>query len=216
MLTLNIHDFDEYRRIYPHLTFRDKQRIYETYYAAYALQNEFAKDIQFINKALQQFVDPFSVVELGGYTGRLAGYVINDQARRVKSWLNLELIPHTSYKHIPGYREQVLACELWRSRESCVCDLFVASHVLEHYSNIETDALLRYLCTENPSFILLISPLWEMGQTWNGYKGAHVLTYGARDIRDKLTEHYKLLDETGSRYSAWDRMNWCSFWKSKT
>ena len=204
--------FDDYRLEYPTMNHTRKQECNRYFYETWPIQNTFMFDYDFILDSLAT-ANPESVVELGGYEGQLA----LESFTRVKTlthWINLELIPHRQVQGLEKYwyRETVLENQVWLTSHKLDCDMFVATHMLEHLSNMECTLLLEWLLQQNVKWLLLVVPTTPKGRLWTGYMGAHVLTYGSDVIKEKLNEKYNLYFER--RYE--DRVNkdggWCSLW----
>ncbi len=218
LMQLNLYDFNKYREIYPQLTFQEKKLIYYGYYKVFSIQNEFAFDWNFItecfNDLTEQGKKPIKIIELGGYEGRLAYEVMNHKYP-VSSWLSLELLSHKIFEGLSNspFKEQVLSCELWQSQINIKTDLFICIHTLEHYSNSECIKLLDYVKQQKPTYLLIIAPIESEGQKWENYFGAHILTLGSNQIKQILSQNYKLLKEQNPIPEQ--HKGWCSLWQLK-
>ena len=200
--------FNFYRFLYPHLTFKEKQTLYQRWYKQYP---EFVAERADIAFALECFSFEIEhVVELGGGTCKLADLVIR-MFNQIQ-WVSYDIIKHklvSSYVH-----EHILSQNLWETDLVIKpVDLFISTHTIEHFSNEEVYELLMYLLHEEPKYILLQSPIEPAGQTWMNYHGAHIYTHGSNRIKMRLSDKYELLKEKPRNKTK--REGWCGFWRYK-
>ena len=191
-------DFNRFRETYPQLTFQDKKRIYTELRELYPRQSEFLHDMEFLIAALPKEPDK-TIVEYGGYGGLMAALFLRENPSW--RWVNIELIPHKPHWLLRGknYVEIVLEKELWQSNFNLKADVFLTEQTIEHLSNGEFGQFVQWLKKQQYPTVMLGSPLATEGQTWQDYYGAHVLTFGTRQVTDLMGPEYKIVQQSKSR-----------------
>jgi len=207
-------DFDGYREKYNGLSFEQLQEYNRMWLKCYPEQKFWHKTfLSFLNDCLKDITlyfnrNTLNVMEFGGYNGELAFNILKENP--CFSWANIEIIKHKQHEGLElyDYQEYVFSSFLWRKKPNVSnCDVFVSSDALEHITNNEFSELLCYVAENKIKFLVLGIPVKVEGQSWKGYYGSHLLTYGSNAIKEKLEKHgYVLVRE--QRKPKWE-----SFWK---
>ena len=206
--------WNEYRKKYPDLTFKEKKRLIEHWYTLYPKQTGYARNLPFfigcIDKVIKQTKRKnLSLVEYGGHDGGLAALVM--QKHNQLNWVNVDIIPHTVKEQLENYnyREHVLEDEFWVEKPSFKnYDVFLSSSTLEHISDEEIIQLFDYIRSQEIKYLILLVTTTPNGSNWENYGGAHVLRTGSTGLKKMLSERgYKLLEDDSQR------IKWCSFWR---
>jgi hypothetical protein len=121
------------------------------------------------------------VVELGGWDGELAALGLSE---RIENWVNYEIcVPATNELLTYDGRYASVALDDWFWNSRYDCDLFVASHVLEHLSLSDVRKTLD--CVKF-WYAYVEAPLGAMPTDWTGYEGSHLLEVGWNGLDDEF------------------------------
>jgi hypothetical protein len=191
MTQLTTLDWDAWRTAYPHLTYTQHQDFYSLVYAQHPEQRHYSTE--HVEQAIEQ-INPRTVVELGGWDGELA-HTMLEQYPDIRLWRNVEICREAAAagedRH-PRY-DAVLTND-WYWNKTWTCDLFVASHVIEHLSRQHLDAMVG---ATNAKALYMDAPLTDQPYQWQGFTGTHILNYGWAGITRTCKTHGYTL--------AWDR-----------
>lgn len=173
--------WDEWRALYPAWGFSEQQAFYDDVFREHRQQQRFD------HGRFGQFLDligrEVSVVELGGWDGEFAATMLA-QYQQITRWENHEVSHAAADASVctdPRYTAVALTDFYWRSKHEC--DLFVASHVLEHLSL--RDVLATFDATTCDHMFLQV-PLGDSAQDWSGYHGSHILEVGWGELKGYL------------------------------
>jgi len=207
-------DFNGYREKHNSLSFKQLQEYNRMWLQCYPEQKFWDKTfLSFLKDSLKDATlyfnrNTLNVMEFGGYDGELAFNIL--KANPCFSWANIEIIEHEKHEGLElyDYKEYVFSSFLWQVKpDVSSCDVFVSSDALEHITNNEFSELLYYLADNKIKFLILGIPVKPEGQTWEGYYGSHLLTYGSNIIKERLNQlGYVLVREQNKK-------TWESFWK---
>jgi hypothetical protein len=122
-------------------------------------------------------IRPRWVLELGGWDGEL-GKSMLDAYPEIRRWTSVEICPEavraTRAREDPRL-SVICPGDWWFWERRWECDLFVASHVIEHMT---AEELGRTFCAVEAYAMYLEAPLEEHGRSWTGYAGSHILEEG--------------------------------------
>ena len=170
-------DWDAWRANYQSMTYADQVAYHSAIYAQYPEQRHY--DASLVRLAIND-TDPTTVIELGGWDGELAEQMLNERDS-IQSWVNIEICAEASTagrgRH-PRYGAPELMCHYWHAGP-WTCDLFVASHVIEH---LTVSDLEQTIASTKAKFIYLDAPLEEHPTSWAGFTGTHILQTGWRGV----------------------------------
>jgi hypothetical protein len=165
-------DCDAWRAAYPTATYAEQQAAHSEMYAGYPEQRHF--DAGLVASAIER-VGPERVVELGGWDGELAERML-DRFDGIASWRNVELCREAAAagagRH-PRYDADEVGDWYWTREWDC--DLFVASHTIEHLS---AEHLGLVLDATRAEALFLDAPLADGPTEWAGVSAMHVLEFG--------------------------------------
>lgn len=167
-------DCEAWRAAYPDASYADQQRMHSEMYSVAPLQRHFDEAI---TSATVERFRPARVVELGGWDGELAKLML-DRFQFISSWVNVELCAEARRAGgRTGRRRRYSAPEVgdWYWTRKWKCDLFVASHTIEHLS---AEHLALVLGATDAQVLLLDAPLQDLPTRWDGYSAMHVLEVG--------------------------------------
>ena len=188
-------DWNAWRASYDEMTFADQQAFYDRVHEAHPEQARFSTRV--LGRLLTHIAhiprSDISVVELGGWNGGFAAAMLEDYPE-VANWVNHEASSAAVEANVcDDSRYTGHALEDWYWRRHYVCDLFVASHVLEH---LKLADVLKVFDATHARWLYLQAPLGEEATDWTNYHGSHILEVGWREIGEALTERgYELLAE---------------------
>jgi hypothetical protein len=153
-------------------TFEEQQEFYRNVWERYRDQHCF--NLPAFKRALEivQGIN-LKIVELGGWDGELATLALSE---RIESWRNFEIcVPATNefLTHNDRYESVALTDWFWNDRYEC--DLFVATHVLEHLS---LEDVRKTLDCVRFWYAYIEAPLEKEPTDWSGYEGSHLLEVG--------------------------------------
>lgn len=164
--------WDEWRASYDTWSFRDQQEFYDQVFRVCRVQQQHSP----IHLAdfLAYIAEPVDVVELGGWDGEFAATMLADHP--IRRWTNYEI----SQAAVAGSvchddRYVPIALDDWYWTDHHACDLFVASHVLEH---LRFDDVKAVLDATDCRYAYIQAPLPEGPRQWDGYHGSHILEVG--------------------------------------
>jgi hypothetical protein len=183
-MTATTLDWDAWRNAYHGLTYADQQAFHSAIYQQHPEQRHY--DPVYVARAIEQ-VQPRSVVELGGWDGELA-HTMLDQYPTINAWVNVEICKEASDAGIgrhPRYLAPSLTNFYW-NRGPWTCDLFVASHVIEH---LTIQHLNETLAATHARALFLDAPLHNKSTDWRGFTGTHILECGWIGV-DRLCDRH--------------------------
>lgn len=182
LITISEQNWDKWRELYDQLSFHEHQLFYNILESLYPEQKHF--DLEFAKRVFEE-VKPKHVTEAGGWKGELANELFNSSG--VWTWFIYELCDAAKAKCITNeicYMD--VFCFDWWNYEIIPGDLFLATHFIEHLSDVHFESLASNL--EFP-YVYFESPLsWE-GQDWKGYNGTHKLTYGWKKVIEVMSSN---------------------------
>lgn len=188
-------DCDAWRAAYPTASYADHQAALSAVWAEYPEQRHF--DVALVSSAIAAW-SPRRVVELGGWDGELASAMLDDHAA-IASWRNVELCREAAAsgagllaRHGARYDASELGDWYWSRRWSC--DLFVASHVIEHLSAEHLDLVLG---ATDARALFMDAPLADGPTDWAGVSAMHALEFGWTGVTAMCRRHGYAL--------AWER-----------
>jgi hypothetical protein len=175
-------DWDAWRNAYHHLTYADQQAFHSTIYEQHPEQRHY--DPVYVAKAIEQ-TNARTVVELGGWDGELAEHMLKRYP--IQQWTNVELCKEARQagaKRHPLYT--AWPKDKWYWTETWHCDLFVASHVIEH---LTIQHLNETLAATHAQALFLDAPLHNKSIDWRGFTGSHILECGWIGV-DRLCDRH--------------------------
>lgn len=164
------------------MSFADQQAFYQAVLEAYPDQAHFNSGT--ITDAFDLIQgQALQVVEIGGWDGQLAEYLL--PRGDIASWVNHDLVePPQACKH-PAYHFNLLQDYLW-NLGFVEADVFVACHTIEHLAWAELEHLLAVLRVK---WLYLESPLpIHHRRSWNGYAGSHILELTWLELEQELEQ----------------------------
>jgi hypothetical protein len=183
-MTLTSLDWDAWRQAYPDLTYAQQQDFHSLIYEQYPEQRHYAPDL--VAKAIEQ-VKPETVVELGGWDGELA-HAMLDQHPTILTWTNIEICREAAdagFGTQPRYYAPRLEDWYW-NRGPWDCDLFVASHTIEH---LTVHHLERTIAATHARALFLDAPLGDKATPWQGSTTTHTLHTGWIGVTQICARH---------------------------
>lgn len=205
--------FDEYRAVYKSLTFEDLKLLHKIWSERYPIQRYWVRTFGFYMDCIEYVIKDLKrkklkIVELGGYDGELASFVLKKYPRL--SWLNIEIQKHDATPSLMNYDyyEHVLSKQVWEENINLTeYDIFLSTSTLEHFTNEEFVKILNYLVSNKIKYLVLKIPIAPNGQTWEGARSSHLLTMGSNQMKRLLNKSYTMVVE---KFKSWR-----SFWKLK-
>jgi hypothetical protein len=179
-------DFNPYKEAYSSLSFQELKTLYTEFARYYPLQQ--SANLAFFEecfKILCESGKPLKVLELGGYDGWLASYVL--KRFPIEKWLNAEIIPHKPVPELASfgeaYQELVLEKQFWET-EWRDFDVFVSSDAIEHFSNEEVGRIFDSV-RRIPVLALQVD-IREKRHSWAGSWDTHICTLTWADFEEIL------------------------------
>jgi hypothetical protein len=178
-------DWDAWRNAYPTLTYAEQQAFHTAIYEAYPVQRHYDTDL--VAKAIDH-VQPGTVLELGGWDGELAQAML-EQYPMIGYWINFEICREAaaagSDLEIPRYSAPILNDWYW-TKGPWRCDLFVASHVIEH---LTLEHLALTIEATKAKALFFDAPLLDRPINWQGSTTSHILTATWQQVTDLCAKH---------------------------
>jgi hypothetical protein len=178
MSTITGLDWDAWRSAYPTLTYAEQQAFHSAIYAEHPIQRHY--DPTYVARAIEQVL-PEDVVELGGWDGELA-HTMLAQYPAIQAWDNVEIckeaVRHGDHCAAvldmqDRYHAPILDDYYWAY--AWTCDLFVASHVIEH---LTLNHLNKAIEATEARALYMDAPLLDQPLNWQGFTGTHILEQG--------------------------------------
>lgn len=171
--------FDHWRANYNTWTFAQHQ----TYNAELAVR--YPDQASFDLDACERFLEerqPGSVVELGGWDGKLATHMLG-LFPGIETWVNYDITPNVPQVCDDSRYERVVLDD-WPWKRKAAGDCLVASHVFEHMRMHEIELLLRKWDIDS----LYVDVPLTGATDWAGYNGTHILEVSDNDLLRRLLD----------------------------
>lgn len=177
--------WDEWRARTATMTYLEQQAFYDIVTRNWPEQAHF--DRPTAEKELGG-IAPKDVLELGGWRGDLAAFILSsDAGRTIHQWVNVDIAPQlVSMQRCEDIRYRLVIPQtwFWKTTIEDVFDCAVATHFIEHLTLEQFILILEKLrCMEKVKTIYFESPLTETGEGWAGYYGSHILPIGWGEVR---------------------------------
>lgn len=187
---MNIAAFDQWRAEYDTLTYQEQVKFYNQVEKDHPVQNSFRNNLpawlSFFAYVAGRLGKP-RVMELGGWHGELASIILSSYPV-IDSWTNYEISQEAVNKTVCGdsrYQAIVPNDYAWNIKLPD-CDVFVASHTLEHIRARKLERLLDNL-PATINYLAIEIPLPESGPVdWGGYHGSHILELNWAEVEALL------------------------------
>jgi hypothetical protein len=182
------YDFNNWRQKYFKSTLKDQVEAHNEIGALYPDQAHYM-----LAPIQQLLLDPniTNVVEAGPWMGHLAQNILSDPAYdHIQSWYGYEIaeyaiercvVEDSRFKYIIPER-----FDWWEEGIQCG-SIFIATHFIEHLSNDHMKGLA--LALHVFSKIYFECPISLEGQSWTGYEGTHMLTFGWNDVLNLFSDY---------------------------
>jgi hypothetical protein len=205
MTTFTTLDWDAWRAAYPGMTYEQQQAFHSEIYKHHPVQQHY--DPLYVMRAIE-YVQPGSVVELGGWDGELAKSMLS-QYSGIRLWRNVELCREAAIQGHNPYEDRYTATDMgdWYWTHEWHCDLFVASHTIEHLSVQHLNEVVAHTHAEA---LFLDAPLLDGPFNWRGFTGTHILECGWDGVTEICNEHGYYLEwaedhQTNPQSGDWAR-----------
>jgi hypothetical protein len=175
-------DWDAWRNAYPTLTYAEQQAFHTAIYEAYPVQRHYDADL--VAKAIEQ-VQPGTVLELGGWDGELAQTML-EQYPMIGYWINFELCKEAAQAGEDRHPRYHTHSSDWYWARPRTCDLFVASHVIEH---LTLEHLELVIGATKAKAMFFDAPLLDQPINWQGSTTSHILTATWQQVTDLCAKH---------------------------
>ena len=193
-------DWNAFRDVYENLTFNQLNEVCDYVDVLYPIQNQHHA-IHF-SIMIGCLPENSTIIELGCHNGELANSILKE-SNKIKSWVGYDFKAVLERNICHDKRYSMVELNNWfHETKFPVCDVFIASHVLEHLSESQVEKTLNHC---NAEYLLIEVPLPEGGRDWyqlNPYTrkpiwtNTHVLRWGFRNLRAWLNENgYKICYE---------------------
>lgn len=168
-------NFNEWRQRYDQMTFEQQQDYHDYLEGLYPDQAHYNLEAA---KKVFDWLKPHSVIEAG-------------------TWKAYELCPAAIAKTVCNderFAYQQITRFDWWNKQPLVCDLFLATHFIEHLSFDHLQELIKAISAKH---IYFEAPLTENGESWDGFFGTHKLEVGWQKVAEVLAvKGYKRIDIT--------------------
>jgi hypothetical protein len=187
-----MNEFDAWRAGYNARTFAEEMAYHnelEAKYPSQAHYNEQAARLVF------EMCRPVRVVEAGAWKADLAALILAAHPQ-MESWTAYEICTAAIEKTVctdSRFKYGLITTFDWFGQWLYFkyCDLFLATHFIEHLSDAHFVRLANALDTANVPYIYFEAPITDEGNTWEGYPGTHILEMGWGHI-EKLLSNYAM------------------------
>ena len=192
-------EFDKWRALYPWMTHAEQCDFYNQMVEFWPDQKCYdAEPVVELVKSLLQDKEHIRIVELGGHDGALAAEVLS-QFSGICGWVNFEISNEVVRASVANYGvdktdtrywvRDLLDNPMWVDHHSNeYCDLFIASHVIEHLSLTHFCRLAEWL--RGVPVVHFQAPLNPTrGNDWSGYVGSHILPVGWTGVCEVMREN---------------------------
>jgi hypothetical protein len=186
-------DFNQWRGQYDTLTFEQQQEYHSELEALYPDQAHY--DLDAAKKAFE-IVKPAWVIEAGAWKGNLAAEILS-KSDCISQWYAFELCPAAIARTVCNdvrFRYASFNTFNWWVNNPLVCDLFIATHFIEHLSFAHLSEMIKSVKSKH---IYFEAPLTDSGENWDNFHGTHKLEVGWSRVSEWLLLHgYKKIDIT--------------------
>jgi hypothetical protein len=189
MSTIQGLDWDAYRAHYATMSYAEHQAFHSSIFEQYPEQNHYSP--KYAAKAIEQTM-PVEVIELGGWDGGLALEMLTLYPT-IQTWGNIELCAEAAahgHQQHPRYFAYEWD-EFYWEHGPWHCDLFIASHTIEHLSAYHLE---RTIAATQARAIYFDAPLLDGPTDWTGSTTSHVLTIGWPQVHEMMQGHGYELD----------------------
>lgn len=194
-------DWNLWRGVYNKLTFEEQIEIYDRIIPKCRTQKGYDTDFfitSFIYIQQNGFdMSRLTVAELGSYTGMLAYECMSRM--KIGKWLGFDIsrwvVNHTleEAKDL-GFINNSLDDQFWNIKD-LKFDIFVSSDTIEHLRHYEVKKLINFV-SERALFLLLQINTKSKNESWNNYKGTHILELDIDEIIDIIEKKRFVLVRT--------------------
>lgn len=182
-MTIPVADLDAWRTAYPTATYAEQQAFHSRIWEANPDQNHF--DASEARLAIEH-VQPKTVIELGGWDGGLA-HLMLDEYPAIRWWTNVEICREAAVAGWEGHAHyDAVPLDDWYWTQPWTCDLFVASHVIEHLTAEDLDKTIA--ATDTPA-LYFDAPLQDQPTAWQGTTTTHILDIGWEGVTAMCATH---------------------------
>lgn len=166
-------DWNQFRKSYHSFSFKKLEEICDHIDGLVPIQRQHHA-IHFY-RMFETLPNDLEVIELGCHQGHLANRMLRD-TNKIKSWVGYDFAGPIKRNVCMDERYSTVALDRWfHETETPSCDVFVASHVLEH---LDSRQLQQTLTGVDAKYFLLEIPISDEGGTWENYTCTHVLEWG--------------------------------------
>ena len=180
-------NFNEWRVNYDQLDFAQQQEYHNHLEALYPEQAHY--NLSAAKEAIA-IVNPLTIAEAGTWKANLANEILKNNTT-ITDWKAYELCPNAILKKAcndPRLSYQEINKFDWWDKD-IFCDMFIATHFIEHLSNEHLKELLSSVKSKS---VYLEAPISDGGDNWDNYDGTHKLTCGWSGVTE-LMKGYKLV-----------------------
>lgn len=176
-------DWNAWRAQYDQMTYLEHQDLYAEVHARYPEQCHYS--VEHVARAIAATA-PRTVIELGGWDGELA-HTMLDQHPTIEQWTNIEICAAArDSRPDPDPRYEAPELGDWYWTRQWACDLFVASHTIEH---LTVDHLDLTIAATDAAALFLDAPLPAYPTDWRDCTGTHILPLNWDGVDELLAGH---------------------------
>lgn len=176
-----MNEFDKWRENYNNMSLAEQVKYHNEIELQYPEQAHYTYE-----NVRQVLYEGATVLEFGTWKADLAQRAIIEF--NLKQWQGIEICSnaiestrctHEQFSYIQPNRFDWWVNELPKS------DIIIATHFIEHLSNVHFEQLVKVL--QSP-LIYFEAPLTELGEDWAGYVGTHKLNHGWDAVSELMKE----------------------------
>jgi len=186
-------DWDAYWAAYPTMTYEQVAEFHRLIWDVFPDQCHHSRE------ALDRFFagsGPISVVELGGWRGEAAAWLL-DRHPAIARWVNIEICEpavRAPATQDPRYRPVFPDRWAW-DLPPAPFDVAVLAHVIEHILPAQLNQLVAWLAACGVRRVYVEAPLLDAGQRWRHSTSSHLLEIGWAAVVALFGERgYKLVE----------------------
>jgi hypothetical protein len=202
-----LNEFNNWRKNYNRMTYEEHQSFYNLLLQHFPHQSQHTKDWVFRFFANLYNEGKLSILEIGGWDGELADYILK-RYKNIEKWDNYEISELAKEKVVcrdERYCVNVPNDFIWNIILPDHYNILLSSHTIEHITENNFQTLIKNL-PPSIKWIYFEAPLpLKHGRHWHNDFSTHILEWSWEDITLFMKEQGYELEDMGRNVRIYKR-----------